>query len=541
MIQWIKKLWNKESGGLTAAAIIIGVSSAGSRVLGVVRDRVLASIFGAGHELDLYYAAFRLPDTVYTLLIIGALSAGFIPVFAETIEKYGKEQAKKLVSQLLVVVGVILLVAAIGIVITAPMLLPLVFPSFKGEYLEQLVFLTRIMALSPFLLGLSSVAGGVLQVTKRYVAFAVAPMLYNVGIIIGAGFFGEQYGIQAVAWGVIAGAFAHAASQLVAISSMGFVGFERFRGFAKGLKQILQLMGPRILGLGVSQFSLTVLLSIAAFTGAGSVSALQFATNLQSFPLGVFGLSLAMAAFPLLSQSYAKEEFESFRKTFSSATRQIFFYLLPSTAIFFLLRAQIVRLVLGQGRFDWTDTILTADILGYLAFALVAQALIPLFARAFYSMQNTWLPFLVGLFGEAFTIFCAWTFREELGSIGIAIAIAVGSWIQLLLHAFLLRRTFGKYAKGDSFVSAYKTTVATIAFCVAGFPVREYLGTIFPLRTVWQLALQAGGTLLAGGLAFFIVANLVKSEELAELVQTVKRRLWKRVGAKNLDEEGILL
>ncbi len=200
-----------------------------------------------------------------------------------------------------------------------------------------------------------------------------------------------------------------------------------------------------------------------------------------------------------------------------------------------------MRLVLGQGRFDWTDTILTADILGYLAFALVAQALIPLFARAFYSMQNTWLPFLVGLFGEAFTIFCAWTFREELGSIGIAIAIAVGSWIQLLLHAFLLRRTFGKYAKGDSFVSAYKTTVATIAFCVAGFPVREYLGTIFPLRTVWQLALQAGGTLLAGGLAFFIVANLVKSEELAELVQTVKRRLWKRVGAKNLDEEGILL
>lgn len=541
MIQWIKKLWNKESGGLTAAAMIIGVSSAGSRVLGVVRDRVLASTFGAGHDLDVYYAAFRLPDTIYTLLIIGALSAGFIPVFAETIEREGKEQAKKLVSQLLVLVGGALLVAAIGIVMFAPYVMPVVFPAFKGEQLSQLVFLTRIMALSPFLLGLSSVAGGVLQVTKRYAAFAIAPMLYNVGIILGAWLFGEQYGIQAVAWGVIAGAGAHAASQLMTVSSMGFVGLERFRGFAKGIKQIVSLMGPRILGLGVSQLSLTVLLSMAAFTGTGSVSALQFATNLQSFPLGVFGLSLAMAAFPLLSQAFAKEDHEQFRKTFSSATRQIFFFLLPSTAIFFLLRAQIVRLVLGQGRFDWHDTILTADILGYLAFALVAQALIPLFTRAFYAMQNTWLPFFVSLFGESLTIFCAWMFRDQLGPIGIAIAVAVGSWVQLLIHAFVLRRTFGKYAKGDSFVSAYKTTVATIAFCVAGFPVREYLGTVFTLRTVWQLALQAGGTLLAGGIAFFIVANLVKSEELAELIETVKRRLWKRASAKNLDEEGILL
>lgn len=541
MIQWIKKLWNKESGGLTAAAIIIGVSSAGSRILGVVRDRVLASTFGAGYDLDVYYAAFRLPDTVYTLLIIGALSAGFIPVFSETIEKNGKEQAKKLVSQLLVIVGVLLLIAAVGIYFSAPFVLPLVFPAFKGEQMLRLIFLTRVMALSPFLLGLSSVAGGVLQVTKRYIAFALAPMLYNVGIIVAAVFFGNRFGIQAVAWGVIAGALAHAIIQLGTIYSMGFVGIERFRGHAIGLKQILRLMGPRILGLGVSQFSLTALLSLAAFTGTGSVSALQFATNLQSFPLGVFGLSLAMAAFPLLSKSYAKEDFQQFRQTFSSATRQIFFYLLPSTAIFFLLRAQIVRLVLGQGRFDWTDTILTADILGYLAFALVAQALIPLFTRAFYSMQNTWLPFFVSLFGELFIVLTAWSFRDSLGVTGIAIAIAVGSWLQLAIHAFLLRRTFGHYAKGDSFVSAYKTTVATIAFCVAGFPVREYLGTVFPLRTVWQLALQAGGTLLAGGLAFLIVASLVKSEELAGLIETIKRRLWKRVTTKNLDEEGILL
>lgn len=541
MLHWLKRVWNKETGGLTAAAMIIGVSSVGSRLLGIVRDRVLAGQFGASRELDVYYAAFRLPDTIYALVILGALSAGCIPLLSEVLEKKGEKQAQAFASSVFVLFGMVLVLFSSALALFAPMIVPAVFKGFTTSEYQQLISLTRIMAWSPILLGLSSVAGSVLQVTKRYVMFALAPMLYNLGIILFAMLFVKRFGVMALGYGVVAGAFAHAFLQIKAITALGYLRTFDVRVFPSEWKQLLVLTGPRLFGLGVSQVSLTLMTAFAAMVGAGSISALQFATNIQSFPLGVFGLSIAMAAFPLLAHAQTKQDDKTFRDVFSQAARQLLFFLVPSAAIFFLFRAQLVRLILGQGQFGWSDTIMTADALGILAMALVAQAFIPLFTRAFYAMQNTWLPFIVALLGEGVTIGIAWWGLPQFGLHAITWAIVVGSWSQLLLQAGFLRQRFGSYVKGESFVSAYKTIIATIAFCLAAFPLREYIGIRFPLRQTWQIILQIIVPCLGGGIAFIVVANLIKSQEYAEVYATVKRKLWRTKEAKQLDEESIIM
>ena len=201
MISFLKRLWLGETSGLTTAAVIVGVASMLSRLLGVVRDHTLASVFGAEPELDAYYAAFRLPDFLYNLIILGALTAGFIPVFTEYLERKNAHDAWRMAEEVLSIVGVIMAVSCLVLAVAAPWIVPWTTPGFTGDHLATTVTLSRIMFLSPFLLGLSAVMGGVLQATRRFFAFALAPILYNVGIIFGAVFLSKYFGISGVAWG----------------------------------------------------------------------------------------------------------------------------------------------------------------------------------------------------------------------------------------------------------------------------------------------------------------------------------------------------
>lgn len=527
MFSKLFKFWNGETNGLTAAAFVVGTASIASRLVGVLRDRALASTFGAGNALDAYYAAFRVPDLLYNLIILGALSAGFIPLFSEYLATREKHEAWKLAEQVLSIVGATMILICVLFALFAPLVIPFTVPGFAGEKLALTIQLSRIMLLSPIFLGLSAVMGGVLQATRRFVAFSLAPVCYNLCIIFGVYVFAPQLGITGVAWGVVLGAFLHCAVQASVAVRLGLRRIS-WPSFAhEGVRRILKLMLPRTVGLAVSQLNLVILLVFASTLPVGSVAVFNLAHNLQSFPVGMIGISFAVAAFPLLTRFASLGDRDGFARSLDSAARKITFFILPFTALFFLLRAQIVRLALGGGVFGWHDTIRTALVLGIFLTSLLGQALIPLLARAFYAHQNTLTPFWIGICAELVNIGLAFLLRSSYGIAGLAIAFSVATYVNGFLLFLFLEKKYGPFETRRFFSSVVKSTLAAVALIVVGYPVRQFFGTLFPLRMFWHVALQAGAAGVVGLGGFIFVAWLLKSPELQELHIAINRKLFR--------------
>ncbi len=533
----LHKLWHGETRGLTAAAVILGIASIASSIVGVLRDHTLAATFGAGPALDAYYAAFRVPDFLYTLIIMGALSTGFIPVFSEYLETKSKDEAWKLAAQTLSTVGAFMAVACLILAACAQWLVPLTVPGFSPDNLALTIGLSRIMFLSPFLLGLSAVMGGILQATRRFLAFSLAPIFYNLGIIGGALFLAPRMGITGVAWGVVIGAFLHFLVQAMVAIKLGLPKLPKPSFKHEGVRRIIKLMVPRTMGLAVSQFNMVILLVFASAMTVGSVAVFNLANNLQQFPVGIFGTSFALAAFPVLSAYASLKDQKNFKREMCSAANKIMFLMVPSTAGYFLLRAQIVRLVLGAGQFDWNDTIRTANVLGMFTISLIGQALIPLWARAFYAMQNTRTPFWISVVSEGTMFVLAWTLRQPLGVMGLALAFALATYVNLSLMWFFFRRKYGSLDEAKMARSLGKTVLASLAILAVGYPVRQLVGTLFHLRTFWEVALQAGATMFVGVGIFILASWLLKSPELFQVVRALRRKFFREKVAVAIAEE----
>ena len=528
MFKFISRFWNSETDNVTTAALIVGAAALASRLVGVLRDRVLASTFGAGDTLDAYYAAFRVPDFLYNLVILGALSAAFIPVFTEYLEKRERREAWRLAERVLSVVGATMGVLCLVLFFAAPAVIPLTVPGFDAEKMALTVSLARIMFLSTFFLALSAVMGGVLQATRRFAAFSLAPVFYNVGIILGVLLFVPNMGPVGLAWGVVIGAILHLATQASVARKAGLerIPLPSFRH--EGVRRILTLMAPRTAGLAVTQINLVVILAIASTLSVGSVAVLNLATNLQTVPVGIIAISFAVAAFPALSRAAAGKDSAQFKIVLGSTARKIIFLILPATAALLILRAQIVRLILGEGQFDWDDTIRTANVLGIMASSLLAQALVPLLARAYYALQDTWTPLWIGLTAEVSNLILALALRESFGILGLASAFSVSAWVSVFLLWTMLRLRQGGLGTRDVWNSALKTVAATLAFCAAAIPMRIWIGTLFPLRSVWQVALQAGLSCGAGIIAFIAVAVVLRSREFHEFRDAALARYGKK-------------
>lgn len=527
MFSFIKKLWNSETRGLTAAAIIVGLASLAADAVGLLRDRLLASMFGAGHALDTYYAAFRLPDLLYNLIILGALSAGFIPVFAEYLHKKGDSEAWRLVEEVVSVVAAVMALACLVLSLAAPIIVPLTVPGFSAAQQALTISLARVMFLSPFLLGLSAVMGGVLQATRRFIAFSLAPIFYNLGIIFGAVVLAPHMGVIGVAWGVVIGAGMHLILQTSVVLHLGLRKLHWPSFKHEGVRRILKLMVPRTLGLAVSQMNLIVLQVFASTLMAGSVAVFNLANNLQTFPVSLVGISYAVAAFPLFSKHVAEHDDEAFKRSIGTTMRKIVFLILPAMAIFYLLRAQAVRLAFGAGLFNWNDTIRTADVLAMFLPSLIAQSGVAVFARAFYAIQNTRVPLVVSVIAEGVNLLVAFLSYRALGVTGLALAFTLSTFTNWLLLWYMLRRVKGSLHERTWFGSFGKSALAALAVLAAGYPVRQFIGSIYPLRTFWQLFFQSAVTGVVGAAAFVIVAILLRSEEWKEFSEALASRWWK--------------
>ena len=417
--------FNKKLTSITTGAIVIALFSLVSRLLGVVRDRVLAGQFGASDSLDIYYAAFRLPDLIYNLIILGALSAGIIPVLAALVvdEDNADFQANKvswhLVSNIINIFSSVLIVLGLILFFAADWVVPYISPGFSGDKLAQTIALTRVMFLSPIILGVSGIVSSVLQTYRRFLVYSLAPIMYNVGIIIGALFLVPRFGLIALAWGVILGAVLHLAIQLPALWRLGFRYRLRYNWADKNFLKILKLTLPRFLALASSQINLIVMTIFGSFLASGSIAVYNLANNLQSFPVSLIGISLAIAAFPAMSRAFAYADEKSFIESYSHAFRLILFTIIPASVLFIMLRFEIVNLILGVGKFDLSDARLTATALGLFSLSFFSQALLPLMARAFYSRQLAAVPLVASLIADAVNIVLCWQLSRAWGLIGL--------------------------------------------------------------------------------------------------------------------------
>ena len=377
---------------MALASVYIAFFSLFSRILGIFRDRIFASRFGAGNELDAYFAAFRIPDFIFNLLVIGALSAAFIPVFTRYLSRDHEDEAFKISNSVLNLVLILWLFIALLIFIFARPIMGLLVPGFDTEKLSLTVNLTRIMLLSPLFFGISAVAGSMLNSYRRFFSFALAPVLYNLGIIIGALILIPRMGVYALAVGVVIGAFLHMLLQQINVYLLGFR-YQRVLDLNHpGVRRIVKLALPRIIGMAVDQINLFVQTILGSILIVGTVAAFNLANNLASLPVGLFGVALATAVFPTLAEKAGLRRDSEFVFELSRVSRVILFLTIPTSVMIILLRAQIVRLILGTGHFDWQDTRLTFGILGYLAISVFALALVPLLSRAFYAFEDTKTP-----------------------------------------------------------------------------------------------------------------------------------------------------
>jgi putative peptidoglycan lipid II flippase len=525
----IKNILNGQSKTITSAAVVIGAASLASRLLGVFRDRVLAGEFGAGDVLDAYFAAFKIPDLVYNLLILGALSAGFIPVFVRIFYNDKKEsEAWKLVNDLLNIMAVGLVVISAIFVLIMPYLMPFIAPGFSDEKLQITIGLSRIMFLSPIFLGLSNIFGGILQSFKRFFVYSLAPIFYNFGIIAGALFLVPRFGVYGLALGVVLGAFLHLLTQIPTSLHLGYHYAWSFNFKSWGIKRILRMMIPRTLGLAVTQINLVFMTIIASLLASGSLTIFNLANNLQSFPVGIFGVSFAIAAFPALSELATREDKGEFIKNFSNTTRQILFFLVPLTILFIVLRIQIVRVVLGSGQFDWEDTIVTAQTLAWFSFSLFAQALLPLLVRSFFAFHDSRTPFYIGLMSVVLNIALGWPLSLKYGIVGLALAFSISSIVNLILLWVLLKKRIHNLDEKYIAISVLKFSIAGFFMAIFTQGMKYVVEPFFGTDTFIGIFLQGFIAGLVGLGVYSLICLWLKSPEMIVFYNSLRRRLIKQ-------------
>ncbi|MFC1622921.1 murein biosynthesis integral membrane protein MurJ [Patescibacteria group bacterium] len=522
---------------VAGAALIVSVTGIISRLLGLFRDRVLASKFGAGDVLDVYYAAFRVPDLIYNLLIAGALSAAFIPVFTGLITKKKKKDAWRLASGLMFFQVAVIILISVVLIIFAPQVMKIVTPGFPEEKLGDVVNFTRVMFLSPIFLGISAIFGGILTSFKKFFIYSIAPILYNIGIIIGAVFFVDHLGIIGLAWGVILGAVLHMAIQYPSVKKSGFkfvfdwVKVRKDRNLGK----VFKLMAPRSLAVGVNQVNLLVITIFASTLASGSLAVFNFANNIQSVPLGLFGISFAVAAFPMLSVSVAKRDDDRFIYVFSRTARRILFFVIPSSVFLFMLRAEIVRIIFGAGKFDWEDTEATLWVMGFLSLSLFAQSMIPLLARSFYALENTKTPFYIALFSEAVNIISIVILIERFEIIGLAIAFSLTSVVNMALLAYFLRRKFGTMDDKRIISSVSKFVIGSVFSGMMIYLTRHVLGNFIVLDTFIEVLIQLICSGLVGVGAFVLSCYWLKIEEFHDFKSALLVKIFGHSSEKGVN------
>ena len=540
------KIFNSKTKTFTSAAFLIAFSTAFSGILGLLRDRLLASRLGAGSLLDIYFASFKIPDFIYYILIAGGVGAAFLPLLSQAAKK---KRDLEFANNFLNCILVVLVFLVVFLFLLTPFLIDFIAPGFSESEKAKTCFLTRIILLNPIIFGVSTIFSGILQYHQKFLAFCLAPILYNLGIILGILFLLPSLGLKGVAFGVILGAFLHLMIQFFPAKNSGFryLPILNFKTFF--MKKALLLMTPRIISQTIAQLNLIFVNAIASTLISGSISIFNLSNNISFLPMGIIGVSFAVASFPFFSKSLALGKKEKFLRDFSSSLKQILFLIIPFSALLFALRAQIVRLILGAGQFGWWETRLTAASLGIFALGLFAATLIPLFLRAFFAFQDTKSPLIAGVASVILNIiFCLlfvsyFSFENPFSSffvgflklegiesfqvISLPLALSLSQIFQFLVLFLFFTKKFPSFRLKEISNSLKKILLATPLMVFFTYFGLRLGAEFFFTRTVLGLLLQTILATILGILVYLLTAFFLKSEELKTITSVFKSRFLK--------------
>ena len=549
----MKKLWayiHKDIESVNQAALLLGVTLLGSQVLGLIRDRVLASQLGPSDTLDIYYTAFRIPDVLYAVAAAMVSVTILMPFFAELWDsKQKRNEARRFLSEILTVFLMFMVVLSVVLYVLMPYFVGLIAPGFSPDMLTELAQASRILLLSPILLGISNIFGVVSQSRRAFLAFGLSPVMYNLGIIVGVLFLYPIFGLAGLIWGVIMGAALHGLIQLPVLV--------RYRSIPRlvrniqwpRIRKVISISVPRTLTLALTQLTVTALLAIASLVGEGAVSVFTFARNIQSVPLSLIGMTFSVAAFPTLVQTFVKRDHGRFRKHIIAPLRQIIFWSFPVMVLFIVLRAQIIRVILGAGEFGWDDTRLTAAVFALLVLAVVAQSVMLLFVRGYYAAGKTWRPLSINLITSTVTVLLGfglyrlqaihpeWLgWLEEVMRVSgvpgsevlvLALAFATGTILNALILWYLFKREFLSGTETGIGVAFAQSLLISIGMGSVAYLMLR-VGALFVDQTtlfgIFAQGALAGVVSIALGAALFWK---VKNPEFMAMLAALKKKFWK--------------
>ncbi len=510
------------------SAAIVGAFGLIADLAALVRDRLFAIQFGAGHTLDAYYAAFRIPDFVFNLLILGTLSVAFIPVFTEHLVK-DEAEAKRIANTILTAAtGAIAVLCGVLYFFVPQLIHHIIAPGFTGQPYADTVILTKLFLLSPIIFTASSVFGSVLNSLNRFLMVSIAPVLYNIGIMVGIIGFYPHFGIRGLAYGVLLGAGLHLLTQIIGAAVAGFRYRPAFDIWHPGVRKIFKLLLPRILGIDNSLFSSLIASYLGSFLAAGSIAVFSFAINLNTVPLGIFALSFATASFPNLSEHFARKDEVAFNTTLSQTAINILYFIIPSSVLLIVLRLQIVRVIYGSGHFDADAVHRTGLALGIAAASLFAQALAALLARAFYARQNTVIPVITGLVTIVVNAVVAYLFVQHLGVAGLALGFTLAAIVNATLLLILLRPRLQAFNIRPAAIDAFKIIGASVLLAAVCYAVLLLVQIVLPSTRTLSILLDGVLAAAFGTGAYLWLTKALGMNQSQLAVNLIKRRFLRR-------------
>ncbi len=518
-----------ENSRVVKAAGVIGAATLLSRILGFIRDAVIAWFFGAGFSSDAFIAAFRIPNLLRRLFAEGSLSSAFIPVFTQYIVNRGQPEAYRLARSAFRLLSVFLILVTLGGILLSPWIVKFVAPGFAADKFSLTVTLTRLMFPYIFFVGLVALCMGILNVLGHFAAPALAPVLLNISIIGSVFFISPSLAEPAVglAVGVLIGGVLQLALQLPALMRHGFRFWEKAKLLHPGLKQVGTLIVPTILGGAVYQINIVIGTILGSLLAEGSVTYLYFADRLVQFPLGVFAIAAATAVLPSLSRQAAAEDFEALSDTFVHALKLVFFISIPAMVGLIVLREPIVALLFQRGEFDQSATRLTAQALLYYSLGLWAFSAVRIVAATFFAMQDTRTPVKMAAISIITNIILGVVLMKPLAHGGLALATSLASMLNLGLLVVALKTKLGSLGWRRIALSVCRTLSCSIAMGVAVWLSGR---VIVPVENVTLAGLLGGvaGTVTIGICIYVGLSYVLKSPELHIVLAEVRKGISKK-------------
>jgi putative peptidoglycan lipid II flippase len=520
---------------IMSAAGVLMVMSVGSALLGLYRLHLLSGLATSTHNLDLldaFKAAFRLPDLVYNILITGALNAAFIPVFGDLVAKHKQEDAWRVASALINIVLLLFAVVGVFVFIFAEPFVHIIAPLFTDEKLRVTAQLTRVMMLSPILLGASAFLSGGINVYHRFIVPALAPILYNVGAIVGILLLYPHFGVYGLAYGILLGAGLHLLIQIPLAYKLGF----RYHfGFCWGespVRRVAKLMLPRTVGLGIDQIESLVATILSSTLGSGAYFLFTQTFNLVTFPISFFGVSMAQAALPTLTREAAQDQRDNFRQTLLYTFHQVLYLTVPVAVLMIVLKLPITRII--QNFPNWVDTLVSAHVMFYFALGLAAQAGIHVFVRGLYALEDTVSPLYAGSAGVIVSVLTSLLTIQAYGLRGIALGISVGSAVNLILLIVFMQKKIGGLGWSNFWVPIMRIFVSGAIMATAVYvPVKPMERVLFDTSRTFDLIMLS--VLVSGfGLSLYLFVTWVMgSEEIVLFLKIAnKLRSWREAFMK---------